>query len=108
VPPRERSVEEALDHLQHDYPGSNFARTGLKKVCPRCKRQGHVFLEVNRASGPRFAICWDGPSALAKDAQAIESGFANPNAVADFDLGVTIEELLGPTFGCGYDAPKAV
>jgi len=104
----ERTAEEAIDHLRHDYPDQEFQFTGLKKVCPRCARQGHVFVySTPRFPEPRFAICWDGPSRLAKSRTAVEIGIANPAAVADFDLGMDVDDVLGPSFGYGYDRPKS-
>jgi hypothetical protein len=107
---RTRSAEEAIDHLRHDYPDHVFRFTGLKKQCPRCNRQGHVLVYTSPGlqglPGPYFAICWDGPSKLAKDAIAVAGGLANPHAVADFDLCVRLEDLLRPTFGCGVDKPE--
>jgi hypothetical protein len=60
-------------------------KTGLKKVCPRCLREGDVYTDDTEY----FSILWEGEP-------------RGPD-VRDADTRVSIEELLSPTFGCGYD-----
>ena len=62
--------------------------TGLTKTCPRCGRNGNVFVESGEHP-MRFLIVWEGPA----------RGIQRPH---DFDS-VSVEELANPDFGCGYD-----
>ena len=62
--------------------------TGLHKTCPRCGRNGEVFLE-NDVTGPSFTVVWSGSPRGGTD--------------KDQDVGVSLKELIMPSFGCGFD-----
>ena len=63
--------------------------TGLKKVCPRCEREGWVF--ARGVDG--FVVVWGGPPK------------GEISAGCDLDI-ITHDDLFSRSFGCGYDAPK--
>lgn len=71
-----------------------WSPTGLKKVCPRCGREGTVFIDdapvvVNGVPEPSFAIEWDGSP---------RGGMRQ-----DRDRCLRLVALFDTNFGCGYD-----
>lgn len=67
--------------------------TGLRKVCPRCLREGWVFILVRPDFGkrPDALVVWDGQ----RRGGPSEEG-------ADMDICVP-DLLFRPNFGCGFD-----
>ena len=65
-------------------------RTGLRKVCPTCKRSGLVFIvsQQDDATTAAFAIVWRGHRA------------EDEEKVGDVDLKLPLEALLSSTIGC--------
>lgn len=62
--------------------------------CPRCGRWGIVIEDDSRKGdslGPWYAVLW-----------------ADPSFGAWRDSGVTPRDLIDPSFGCGFDGPKAM
>ena len=62
--------------------------TGLRKVCPRCRRMGTVYVNLDLQT---FTIMWEGAP------RGMHGG------EFDRDIGLNWHDLLSRTFGCGYD-----
>lgn len=65
--------------------------TGLLKKCPRCGRLGVVAFNDDTKD---FTIAWEGPPRNRE------------GATRDVDMLVTLNLLLSPEFGCGYDGVR--
>jgi len=63
--------------------------TGLRKVCPRCKRVGIIFISPDNT--PSFTIHWEG------------SPRGNHGGTYDQDINLGWQDLINPQSGCGYD-----
>jgi hypothetical protein len=93
--PEEDAVQIALEM------GHLAQRTGLRKRCPRCGREGSALWVQDTAGRMAFTIVWDGtargPSAFRR------AGGSLPPTTADVDEGVKSDDLVSPSFGCGFD-----
>lgn len=96
--PEDEAVQIALatGHLAH--------RTGLRKRCPRCGREGWVLWVQEPAGRSSFTVIWDG---LARGQAAFRRGGEHsPPISADVSERVHSDDLVNPTFGCGFDRPN--
>jgi len=63
----------------------------LIRVCPYCGRKGQVYYHPDL----EYAIVWEGPR------RGPEEGLKH-----DEDYAVSLEDLIGDYFGCGYCPPS--
>lgn len=94
------SDQRALVEIQADYPETKKVATGVIKRCPRCARVGWVF-HMPLECGGSFGIVWSGPGHVraACHIPGVREGWP------DYDVDVTLTELLDPDFGCGNCGP---
>jgi hypothetical protein len=75
-------------------------KTLLRRTCPRCGRSGTVYVVERENATASFDIVWDGPSR--GRLHGLHDG------EHDEDWCVTLAELFGEIFGCGFDSPKEI
>ena len=78
---------------QHQEETERLLPTGLRKICPRCKRIGTVFLNPEDNF---FTILWEGPPR------------GGHGGECDRDILVHLTTLINPNAGCGYDISMGV
>ena len=96
--PEDDAVQIALEigHIVH--------RTGLRKRCPHCGREGWVLWVQDLTGKMSFTVIWDGPAR--GPAAFRRSGGHLPPTSADVDERVHSDDIVDPNFGCGFDRPN--